>query len=69
VSKALGALFAAAGFLLAVPAAYLVATMSDEEFIRLARWSVVVLLVVGGSILTATGIIILRGLGGRSGEE
>ena len=58
--KLAGIALALAGFLLAVPAAYLVARASDEELLRLIRALMVLSLLGIGSLLGATGMLLLR---------
>ncbi len=56
--RKLGLLLIAAGFVIAVPAAYTVATMSDEQLLRLIRALIVLALISLGSLAGATGIIL-----------
>ncbi len=56
-----GTLLAITGFLLAVPAAYLVARASNEELIKLIKILFVLGLLGAGSLLGATGLLLLRG--------
>ena len=63
--KLAGLALAFTGFLLAVPAAYLVARASDEELLRLIRALFVLTLLSLGSLLGATGLLLVRGKSSR----
>lgn len=63
--KVAGTLLILTGFILAVPAAYIIARASDEELLRLIRTLLVLSLLGAGSLLGATGLLLLRGRAGR----
>jgi len=69
LSRAVAVSFIVAGFAIAVPVSYIIATMSDDDLLQLIRWGLVAVLVAAGSILTATGLILLKGIGSASGED
>ena len=69
MSRTIAVSFILAGFIIAVPLAYTIATMNDEALLQLLRWGLVILLLITGSILTATGLILLKGIDGSSGED
>jgi len=55
-ARALAAALVVAGFILAVPAAYAVATLSDEDLLRLVRIILVLALITLGGLLGGTGL-------------
>lgn len=63
-----GIILALTGFILAVPLAYAVIVASDETFIKILKLLTLIIFVIIGSLLTATGIIILSGWPKREEE-
>jgi len=58
-TRALAAALVAAGFILAVPAAYIVATLSDDDLLRLVRLILVLALITLGGLLGGTGLALV----------